>query len=155
VDDGLLYLDDLNVGQRFTTGEYVLDADGAVAFASQWDPQPFHTDAEAAAGTFFGELVASGWHTAAITMRLLVEGLPIAGGVIGAGGEIAWPTPTRPGAVLHVEAEVLEVRPSRSRPDRGMAVVRFETVDRDGAVAQVFTATMVVPRRPAPEDAGT
>ena len=149
MDDGLLYLDDLSVGQRFTTGEYVLDADGAVAFASQWDPQPFHTDAAAAADSFFGELVASGWHTAAITMRLAVLGLPIAGGLIGAGGEISWPAPTRPGAVLHVEAEVLEVRPSRSRPDRGMAVVRMETVDREGAVAQVFTVTMVVPRRPA------
>ena len=166
MDDGLLYLDDLRVGQRFTTGEYELDAEGAVAFASQWDPQPFHTDAEAAAGSFFGELVASGWHTAAITMRLAVQGLPIAGGLIGAGGEIsaavaaptastiAAPTsaPTRPGAVLHVEAEVLEVRPSRSRPDRGMAVVRMETVDREGAVAQVFTVTMVVPRRPSAGD---
>ena len=154
VDDGLLYLDDLRVGQRFTTGEYELDAEGAVAFASQWDPQPFHTDAEAAAGSFFGELVASGWHTAAITMRLAVQGLPIAGGLIGAGGEISWLAPTRPGAVLHVEAEVLEVRPSRSRPDRGMAVVRMETVDREGAVAQVFTVTMVVPRRPSAGDAG-
>ncbi|HSI30761.1 MAG TPA: MaoC/PaaZ C-terminal domain-containing protein [Miltoncostaeaceae bacterium] len=154
MDDGLLYLDDLRVGQRFTTGEYELDAEGAVAFASQWDPQPFHTDAEAAAGSLFGELVASGWHTAAITMRLAVQGLPIAGGLIGAGGEISWPAPTRPGAVLHVEAEVLEVRPSRSRPDRGMAVVRMETVDREGAVAQVFTVTMVVPRRPSAGDAG-
>ena len=152
--DGLLYLDDLTVGQRFTTDEFELDADRATAFARDWDPQPFHTDAAAATDSFFGELVASGWYTAAITMRLLVSGLPIAGGLIGAGGEIAWPAPTRPGAVLHVEAEVLEVRPSRSRPERGMAVVRIETVARDGAVAQVFTCTMVVPRRPPPGDAG-
>lgn len=151
MDDGPLYLDDLRVGQRFTTGEYALDAEGAVAFARQWDPQPFHTDPVAARDTFFGGLAASGWHTAAITMRLLVEGLPIAGGLIGAGGEISWPAPTRPGAVLHVEAEVLEVRPSRSRPERGMAVVRIETRDRDGAVAQVFVCTMVVPRRPSAE----
>ena len=148
--DGLLYLDDLRVGQRFTTGEYELDAARITAFASQWDPQPFHTDAAAASGSFFGGLVASGWHTAAITMRLLVNGgLPIAGGIIGAGGEISWPAPTRPGAVLHAECEVLEVRPSRSRPDRGMAVVRIQTLDREGAVAQVFTCTVVVPRRPA------
>ncbi|HSJ73531.1 MAG TPA: MaoC family dehydratase [Miltoncostaeaceae bacterium] len=146
--DGPYYLDDLRVGQRFTTGEFELDADRAIAFARDWDPQPFHTDADAAADSFFGELVASGWHTAAITMRLLVERLPIAGGLIGAGGEISWPAPTRPGAVLHVEGEVLEVRPSRSRPDRGIAVVRMETVDREGAVTQVFTVTMVVPRRP-------
>jgi acyl dehydratase len=155
VDDGLIYLDDLRVGQRFTTGEYAVDAEGAIAFASQWDPQPFHTDAAAAADSFFGGLVASGWHTAAITMRLLVGGLPIAGGVIGAGGELAWPMPTRPGAVLHVEAEVLEVRPSRSRPDRGTAVIRIETKDRDGELAQVFTVTMIVPRRPAPEGAAS
>ncbi|HEX2508182.1 MAG TPA: MaoC family dehydratase [Miltoncostaeaceae bacterium] len=154
MDDGPYYLDDLRVGQRFTTGEYELDADDAVAFASQWDPQPFHTDAEAAPGTFFGELVASGWYTAAITMRLLVQGFPVAGGLIGAGGEISWPAPTRPDAVLHVEGEVLEVRPSRSRPERGMAVVRLETKDRDGTVAQVFTVTMVMPRRPPADDAG-
>jgi acyl dehydratase len=148
VDDGLIYLEDLRVGQRFTTGEYVLDAEGAIAFAREWDPQPFHTDEAAAADSFFGGLVASGWHTAAITMRLLVGGLPIAGGLIGAGGELAWPAPTRPGAVLHIEAEVLEVRPSRSRPDRGTAIVRIETKDRAGELAQVFTVTMIVPRRP-------
>jgi acyl dehydratase len=149
VDDGLIYLDDLRVGQRFTSREYTLDADEITAFGRRYDPQPFHTDEEAARDSFFGGLVASGWHTAGITMRLLVEGLPIAGGVIGAGGELAWPAPTRPGAVLHVEAEVLEVRPSRSRPDRGSALVRIETLDRDGELAQVFTATMIVPRRPA------
>jgi acyl dehydratase len=154
VDEGPYYLDDLRVGQRFTTGEYELSADRAIAFARDWDPQPFHTDPGAAADSFFGELVASGWHTAAITMRLIVQGLPIAGGLIGAGGEISWPAPTRPGAVLHVEGEVLEVRPSRSRPDRGMAVVRMETKDRDGGVAQVFTVTMVVPRRPSADGDG-
>jgi acyl dehydratase len=148
VDDGRLYLDDLRVGQRFTTREYALDAEGIVEFARRWDPQPFHTDPDVAEGTFFGGLVASGWHTAAITMRLLVQDLPVAGGLIGAGGEISWPAPTRAGAVLHCECEVLEVRPSRSRPDRGIAVVRIETVDRDGAAAQVFTVSMVVPRRP-------
>jgi acyl dehydratase len=147
VDDSRLYLDDLRVGQRFTTGEYVLDAEGMAEFARQWDPQPFHTDPEAAEGSFFGGLVASGWHTAAITMRLLVQDLPIAGGLIGAGGEISWPAPTRAGAVLHAECEVLEVRPSRSRPDRGIAVVRIETVDEAGAAAQLFTVSMVVPRR--------
>jgi acyl dehydratase len=154
VDEGPYYLDDLRVGQRFTTGEYELSADRAIAFARDWDPQPFHTDPGAAADSFFGELVASGWHTAAITMRLIVQDLPIAGGLIGAGGEISWPAPTRPGAVLHVEGEVLEVRPSRSRPDRGMAVVRMETKDRDGGVAQVFTVTMVVPRRPSADGDG-
>lgn len=154
VDDDPLYLDDLRPGQRFVTGEYELDAEGITAFAREWDPQPFHTDEAAAGDTFFGGLVASGWHTAAITMRLLVGGLPIAGGLVGAGGELAWPGPTRPGAVLHVEAEVLEVRPSRSRPDRGTAIVRIETKDRDGALAQVFTVTMMVPRRTPAEGAG-
>jgi acyl dehydratase len=151
VDDGLIYLEDLRVGQRFTTGEYALEADDITAFARQYDPQPFHTDQEAARDSFFGGLVASGWHTAGITMRLVVEGLPIAGGVIGAGGQLDWPAPTRPGAVLHVEAEVLEVRPSRSRPERGTALVRIETLDQHGAQVQVFTVTIVVPRRPAPQ----
>jgi acyl dehydratase len=93
---------------------------------------------------------ASGWHTAAVTMRLLVEqGLPLAGGIISAGGEISWPKPTRPGDALHVESEIVEVTPSRSRPDRGTIVVRNETRNQHGDVVQKFTAKLVVPRRPA------
>src|SRR5215467_15933496 len=120
-----LYLEDLRVGQRFVSGTHRIDEGQIQAFAEQFDPQPFHLDAEAAKATLFEELVASGWHTAAITMRLLVEsGLPIAGGIIGAGAEITWPNPTRPGDVLRVESEVLELRPSRSRPERGIATIR-------------------------------
>src|ERR1022692_363691 len=90
--DGALYLDDLHVGQHFTSASHAIDAAQIKAFARQFDPQPFHLDEEAAKGTMFGGLVASGWHTAAITMRLLVEsGLPIAGGLIGIGGEMSWP----------------------------------------------------------------
>ena len=146
--------DEFYKGQLIDAGSVTIAEEQIIAFAREFDPQWFHLDAEAAKQTFFAGLAASGWHTAAITMRLAVQGLPIAGGLIGAGGEISWPAPTRPGAVLHVEAEVLEVRPSRSRPDRGMAVVRMETVDREGAVAQVFTVTMVVPRRPSAGDPG-
>ncbi len=143
-----LYLDDLHVGQRFTSDTHLIDEEQIKAFAKLFDPQPFHLDAEAAKGTLFEGLVASGWHTAAITMRLLVEsGMPIAGGVIGAGGEIAWPKPTRPGAVLRVESEILELRPSRSRPDRGLATIRSETRNQFGEIVQVFAAKLVVPRR--------
>jgi acyl dehydratase len=148
-DRPVLYFDDLHVGQRFVSGTHRIDESQIVAFASEFDPQPFHTDREAAKGTFFKELVASGWHTAAITMRLLVEsGPPIAGGHIGVGVEISWPKPTRPGAELHVESEVVELRPSRSRPDRGMATIRNETRDQFGEVAQVLVARLIVPRRP-------
>jgi acyl dehydratase len=144
-----LYLEDLRVGQQFVSGAHQIDEEQIQAFAKQFDPQPFHLDVEAAKATFFGELVASGWHTAAITMRLLVEsGLPIAGGLIGAGGEITWPKPVRAGAVLHVESEILELRPSRSRPDRGLATVRNETRNQFGEVVQVFVVKLVVPRRP-------
>src|SRR5688500_838849 len=94
---GPLYFDDLHVGQRFTSASHPIDAEQIQAFARQFDPQPFHVDVEAAKDSFFQELVASGWHTAAITMRLLVTGgIPIAGGLIGAGCEISWPKPTRP-----------------------------------------------------------
>ena len=144
------YLDDLHVGQRFTSDTHLIDEEQIKAFAKQFDPQPFHLDAEAAKGTLFEGLVASGWHTAAITMRLLVEsGMPIAGGVIGAGGEITWPTPTRPGDTLHVESEVLEVKPSRTRPDRGIATVRNETRNQHGDTVQILLAKLVVPRRPS------
>jgi acyl dehydratase len=143
-----LYFDDLRVGQRFRSGTHRIDEEQIRAFAEQFDPQPFHLDAEAAKATLFTGLAASGWHTAAITMRLLVEsGLPIAGGIIGAGGEITWPKPTRPGDVLQVESEIIELRPSRSRPDRGTATIRSETRNQLGDVVQVLTAKLVVPRR--------
>jgi acyl dehydratase len=143
-----LYLDDIRVGDRFTSGEHALDEAQIKAFATQFDPQPFHLDHDAAQATIFGGLAASGWHTASVTMKLMVtSGMHIAGGIVGAGGELQWPRPTRPGDVLHVEIEVLEVRPSASRPDRGMATVRSETKNQRGEVVQVLTSKMVIPRR--------
>jgi acyl dehydratase len=142
-----LYFDDLQVGQRFISGTHQIDDNEIKSFAKQFDPQPFHLDAEAAKETLFEGLVASGWHTAAISMRLLVQGVPIAGGIVGAGGEIGWPKPTRPGAVLHVETEIVELRPSRSRPDRGVVTIRSETYNQFGEIVQVLTAKLVVPRR--------
>src|SRR5258707_10184674 len=116
-----LFLEDLQVGQRFLSGFHAIDEAQIKAFAAQFDPQPFHLDGEAAKATLFSGLAASGWHTPAITMKLLVEsGLPLRGGIIGAGGEISWPQPTRPGDTLHVVSEIDEVTPSRPRPDRGM-----------------------------------
>jgi acyl dehydratase len=145
-----LYLDDLRVGQRFASGTRAVDAQQIKVFAREFDPQPFHLDEEAAKETFFGGLVASGWHVAALTMRLIVDGAaPIAGGVIGAGSEIAWPRPTRPGDVLHVESEVMSITPSRSRRDRGIVILRCETRNQRDEVVQVMTAKLVVPRRPA------
>lgn len=145
-----LYLDDLAVGDRFTSGEHALDAEQIKAFARQFDPQPFHTDEEAAKNTFFAGLAASGWHTAAITMRLLVDGgMPLADGVIGSGGELQWPRPTRPGDVLHVVSEVVEIVPSRSKPGRAMVQMRCETRNQRGEVLQTFTPKLVVVRKPA------
>jgi acyl dehydratase len=120
-------------------------------FAAQLDPQPFHMDEKAAERTFFNGLVASGWHTAAITMRLNVEsGPPLAGGIVGAGGELSWPaTPTRPGDVLHVESEVAEIKPSRSRTDRGTIVLLSRTMNQRGEIVQILKARLVVPRRGA------
>jgi len=147
-----LYLDDLSVGQRFETASHRVTREEVVEFAGRWDPQPFHLDEEAGAASLFGSLVASGWHTAAITMRLNVDGgIPFAGGLIGVECQVSWPRPTRPGDMLRVVNEVLEVRPSRSRPDRGMVTVRGETLNQDGEVVQSLVATMVVPRRPAPQ----
>ena len=112
-----LYLEDLHVGQRFSSGTLSIDEEQIKAFARQFDPQPFHLDADGAKSTLFEGLVASGWHTASVTMKLLVEsGLPLAGGLVGAGGELSWPRPTRPGSVLHVESEIVALKPSRSAP---------------------------------------
>ena len=144
-----LYLEDFAVGQRFISATHQLDAEQIKAFATRFDPQPFHTDEVAAQDSFFKGLAASGWHTAAITMSLLVKsGMPIAGGLIGAGGEISWPRPTRPDDVLQVESTVLEVTPSRSRPERGMITVKSETRNQNGEVVQVLTSKMLVWRKP-------
>lgn len=142
------FLEDLEVGQRFTSGTFQLQASEIKTFAGSYDPQPFHLDDAAAAASLFGGLAASGWHTAAVTMRLLVQGgAPFAGGLIGAGCDIAWPTPTRPGDTLTVESEVLEIRPSRSKLDRGMVTLRSETRNQHGQVVQTMVSRLVVPRR--------
>jgi acyl dehydratase len=147
---GQFYLDDLKVGQRFVSGSHTLDAAEIARFAAEFDPQPFHLDDTAARATFFGGLAASGWHTAAISMRLMVAGgLPIAGGIIGGGGELLWTKPVRPGDTLHVECEVLEVVPSRTRADRGTVVVECITRNQEGDMVQSFTPKIIVPRRPA------
>lgn len=144
-----LFLDDLHVGQRFISRSHVVDVDQIKRFAAEFDPQPFHLDEDAAANSLFAGLVASGWHTAALTMRLLLAGgVPVAGGIVGVGGEIAWPRPTRPGDELEVVSEVVEIRPSRTKPDKGIVVVRNETRNQRGEVVQVLTAKLVVPRKP-------
>ena len=147
-DAAPLYFDDLHVGQRFVTATHALDAAQIIAFAQIYDPQPFHLDDAKARETLFGGLAASGWHTASISMRLFVSsGAPIAGGIIGSGGELTWPRPTYPGDVLRVESEILELVPSRSRPERGMVVIRHETRNQRDEIVQVFTPKLVVPRR--------
>ncbi len=143
-----LTLEDFSVGDRFSGGALAVTAETIKAFAREFDPQPFHIDEEAAKDTFFAGLAASGWHTAAMTMRLLAEfGPHIAGGLIGGSCEVAWPQPTRPGDVLHVECEILSVTPSRTKPERGTVLMRTETKNQHGAVLQVLTAKLVVPRR--------
>ena len=144
-----LYLDDLNVGDRFTSGEHALDAAQIKTFALQFDPQPFHTDDEAAKASLFQGLAASGWHTAAITMRLRVDsGMPLAEGLIGSGGELHWAQPTRPGDVLHVESEVMQIVPSRSKPGRAMVQMHCRTLNQRGELLQSFTPKLVVNQRP-------
>jgi acyl dehydratase len=146
----LVYLEDLAVGQAFSNGPVELTAEAIKAFAAQFDPQPFHLDEEAAAASLFGKLAASGWHTAALTMRLLVTGGPRVGwGYIGAGGEVKWPRPAYVGDQLTLHAEILEITPSRSKPDRGMVRVRMLTENQDGQVVQDMVARVLVPRRPA------
>lgn len=147
-----LYLDDLAPGQLYR-GKAVVTVDEAAikSFARQFDPQPFHLDGEAAKATLFGGLAASGWHTAAMTMQLLVtDGPPLAGGIVGAGmDELRWPKPVRPGDRLRIESEVIEVRPSRSRPMQGLVKTRTTTLNQSGEAVQIVLANLLVPRRPA------
>jgi acyl dehydratase len=146
----LLFFDDVAVGDTFTSATHTLTVDDIKRFAAEFDPQPFHLDEAAARQTMFGGLAASGWHTAAITMRLLVTSGPkLANGILGAGGEIEWKTPTRADDVLHVDSEIVDLIPSRSRPDRGLVVMRSRTVNQRGDVVQTLTAKLMVSRRAA------
>jgi acyl dehydratase len=143
------YLEDFAVGQTFGSGRLRVDKEQIKAFAAEFDPQPFHLDEDAARDTIFRGLAASGWHTAAVTMRLLVESeIEPAGGIVGAGfDEFRWPRPVRPGDELHIESEVLEVRPSRSRSNQGLIKVRTTTLNQNDEAVQVQIANLVVPRR--------
>ena len=143
------YLEDLQVGDRFQSGSYEVTEKAIMEFAREFDPQPFHLSREAAEKSIFGGLVASGWHTAAITMRLLVTSdLNLAGGAIGLGvDEMRFPKAVRPGDTLRLELEVVEVRPSQSKPDRGTARIRYATRNQKGEVVFIQIATVLVPKR--------
>ncbi len=144
------YLEDFAVGQTYGSSERPrVEQERIMAFAAEFDPQPFHLDEEAARNSIFGGLAASGWYTAAATMRMLVEGdLRPAGGILGLGfEELRWPRPVRPGDELHIESEVVEVRPSQSRPDRGLVKVRTTTLNQHGEAVQIIVGSLLVPRR--------
>ena len=140
------YLEDLTIGQRFRSSSLVIESDAIKEFASRFDPQPFHLDDGAARDTLFRGLAASGWHTAALTMRLLVESeFRPAGGLVGAGlDELRWPRPTRPGDRLELEAEVLELRPMTSRPGQGIVKIRVTTFNQDREIVQQYVGNLVV-----------
>jgi acyl dehydratase len=144
-----LYLDDLSIGQKFTSGTFHVTEEKIKAFATEFDPQPFHLNEVAAQASVFAGLAASGWHTAAIAMRLLVDGgLPLGNGIIGLGGELAWPKPTRPGDTLHVESEILEIVPSRSKPNQAIVKVRSATLNQHDEPVHSFTSKCLVFKRP-------
>jgi acyl dehydratase len=145
----LLYLEDLRAGQRFTSETYVMEAARIKEFAEEFDPQPFHIEKDAAEASIFKGLAASGWHTAAVAMRLLVKGgLPFANGLVGLGGEVAWPRPTRPGDILHVESEIIQITPSRSKPQQGIVTVRATMSNQHGEAVYILTAKLLVLKRP-------
>lgn len=144
-----LYLEDLHVGQRFTSATYLMTEERIKSFAEEFDPQPFHLDEAAAQKTVFRGLAASGWHTAAVAMKLLVtSGLPLGNGIIGLGGDLSWPKPTRPGDTLHVESEVLEIAPSNSKPNQAVVRVRSTTLNQKGEAVHEFTSKVLVFKRP-------
>lgn len=144
-----IYLEDLAPGDTFTSEPYPLDAEQIIRFAREFDPQPFHLDEALAKDTFFEGLAASGWHTSAITMRLLVASLPFARGVIGANADVTWPQPTRPGDQLRAHSTIVSVTPSRSRPDRGMVVIECVTSNQRGETLQRMTSKIVCFKREA------
>jgi acyl dehydratase len=145
----LLFLEDFTAGQRHTTGTVRVGADDIKDFARRFDPQPFHLDEAAARSSLFGGLAASGWHTAALTMRLLVDSpMKPAGGIVGAWAEeLKWPRPVRAGDELRVEVEILEVRTSRSKPGQGFVKCRSTTLNQEGQPVQMLVMNLFVPAR--------
>jgi acyl dehydratase len=144
------YLDDMTVGQRFHAGPIEVTASDIKRFAAEFDPQPFHLDETAARQSLFGELVASGWHTAALTMRMLDESVTFAGGLIGTAGRLEWLRPVRPGDRLSLESEILEIARSKTRSDRGRIKMRLVTSNQRGEAVQILTAKVLAFARPAP-----
>jgi acyl dehydratase len=144
-------LEEFAPGQKFASGELKVDRERIKSFAAEFDPQPFHLDEAAARGSVFKGLAASGWHTAAMTMRLLVESvLKPEGGIVGVGfDELRWPSPVRPDDTVHLEIEVLEVRASRSRPNQGVIKVKTTTLNQRNEPVQVSVGSLIVRRRPA------
>jgi acyl dehydratase len=145
-----LYLEDLHIGDRFGSDTIAVTEQNIIAFAQEWDPQQFHLDAKAAETSIFKGLSASGWHTAAMSMKLFITGgLKLAGGSVGLGvDELRWPRPVRPGDVLQLETEILDVRASNSQPDRGIIRIRNVTTNQLDEVVQTFMAFVMVRRRP-------
>ena len=142
------YFEDLKVGDRFKSATYKVSQEQIVSFAREFDPQPFHLDATVARQTMFEELIASGWHTAGITMRLFVQTLNFAEGAIGLGvDELRWPTAVKPGDVLQVETEIVDLRESRSKPSHGIVRIRNVTTNQRGEIAQTMMASALVLRR--------
>jgi acyl dehydratase len=143
------YFEDLKKGALFLSAPFHVTEEGIIDFADQYDPQAFHLDPEKARRSVFGGLAASGWHTAAITMRLFVQTVDFAEGAIGLGvDELRWPVPVRPGDELRVQTEIVDVRASKSKPDHGIIRLRNMTTNQRGEVVQTMEAGALVPRRP-------
>jgi acyl dehydratase len=142
------YFEDLRIGDRFKSAPYKVSEEQIISFAQEFDPQPFHLDAAVADKTMFGGLIASGWHTAAITMRLFVQTLNFAEGAIGLGvDELRWPTAVKPGDELQVEVEIVDLRESRSKPTHGVVRLRYATTNQRGEIVQTMFASALVLRR--------
>lgn len=145
------YMEDLHVGQRFTAGPAAVTAADIIAFGRQYDPQFFHTDPEAAKDSMFGGLIASGWQTAAVSMRLLLDAFPqMAGGMLGRTIEnMSWLKPVKPGDALFYEAEITDLRASGSNPARGIMRVKAVTKNQRGEAVMESSSIVFLPRRPA------
>ena len=145
-----IYFEDFEVGQVITTAGLTITESQIVDFALLYDPQPFHVDAEAAAESPFGGLIASGFQTLALTFRLLFQEGVLAKCGLGSPGmdELRWLAPLRPGDRLSAEAEVLELRASKSKPDRGTLLLGFRTLNQHGTVIMTFRTIVLVRRRP-------
>ncbi len=133
----------LEIGQTFTSDSLLITKDKIIAFAKEFDPQPFHLDEDEAKQTFFNELVASGWHTSSVTMKLILQSMPFKHGMVGSGGQVSWKRPVKPNDSLHVTTKIINIKPAKNNANQIYLTLECQTLNQFNRVCQIMEANVI------------